>query len=146
METQRKPRWEDAVSVEAHTSRLDGTDDELRLARLESIDSRLFHHHGVAPVTETALGNAFLISSTISCRGAEDNERLAVGEECAREVDSLFHLAFGRERAQRHELHQSLHAHLSCECRGRRTRCTGAGIRQGRVLQAYTRHGWKYPR
>ena len=44
---------------------------------------------------------------------AEENEWLSVGEECAREVDGLFHLAFGRERAQRHELNKSLHAHLA---------------------------------
>ena len=44
---------------------------------------------------------------------AEDNERLAVGEEGAGEVDGLTHLPFGGEGAKGHELDESLHAHLA---------------------------------
>lgn len=78
---------------ETHPGRLDGADDELSLARLESINGRLLHHHGVSPRDADRFREMLFEFVHNLMQGAEENERFAVGKERLDEVNSLPYLA-----------------------------------------------------
>lgn len=95
------------------TGSFDGADYQLSLAGLKGIDSSLFLGCVVVTCNPDSIGELLLQSLDNLLQRAEHNQRLAVGEEILYKVGSLFYLTFGGERAQGHELYQSLHAHLA---------------------------------